>query len=261
MFRIGEFSILSKTTIKTIRYYERVGLIKPSFVDKETKYRYYDASKLDDISKIISLRELGLSIKDIKLVNKGEDFNLVLSKRKKEIEDAIINYNHQLQKINVIMESNKMNQEVIIKNVDECTVYYCEGVINDYSEINDFVLSVGKEVAASNPKLLCDDYCFISYLDGKPTDKNIKIRYTEKVKEKGKETERIKFKVLPAVKVVSIMHKGSYSVFPNIYSFLFKYMEEHNLKMKELPRECYIDGCWNKEKEEDYLSEIQIPIE
>lgn len=41
MLRIGEFSKLSKTTVKTLRYYDKVGLLKPAFVDSFTGYRYY----------------------------------------------------------------------------------------------------------------------------------------------------------------------------------------------------------------------------
>ena len=53
MYKIGDFSKMSKTTIKTLRYYEKEGLIKPSFVDPYTSYRYYESSQLTDISKII----------------------------------------------------------------------------------------------------------------------------------------------------------------------------------------------------------------
>ena len=42
MFRIGKFSKLAKTTVKTLRYYDKVGLLKPAFVDSRryTKQRY-----------------------------------------------------------------------------------------------------------------------------------------------------------------------------------------------------------------------------
>ena len=66
MYRIGDFSKASKTTIKTLRYYEKEGLLIPTFVDPYTGYRYYETSQLYDLSKIISLRQLGLSISDIK---------------------------------------------------------------------------------------------------------------------------------------------------------------------------------------------------
>ena len=40
-----------------------------------------------------------------------------------------------------------------------------------------------------------------------------------------------------------------------------RYIEENGYKIIESPRERYIDGIWNKENKEDWLTEIQIPIE
>ena len=42
MYKIGEFSILAKTTIKTLRYYEKENLLKPVYIDLNTGYRYYE---------------------------------------------------------------------------------------------------------------------------------------------------------------------------------------------------------------------------
>ena len=65
MYKIGGFSKISKTTVKTLRYYEKEGLLKSIFIGPYTNYRYYESSQLLDVSKIISLRQAGLSIKDI----------------------------------------------------------------------------------------------------------------------------------------------------------------------------------------------------
>ena len=73
MYKIGDFSSMSKTTIKTLRYYEKEGLLTPVYIDQNTGYRYYESSQLIDISKIISLRQIGLSIKEIKKVLDGYD--------------------------------------------------------------------------------------------------------------------------------------------------------------------------------------------
>lgn len=42
---------------------------------------------------------------------------------------------------------------------------------------------------------------------------------------------------------------------------LLKYAEEKGYVVSGLSRECYIDGIWNKESEEDWLTEIQLPVE
>lgn len=71
MYRIGEFSILSKTTIKTLRYYEKEKLLIPSYVDNNNGYRFYETAQLLELSKIISLRQIGMTIDNIKEILKG----------------------------------------------------------------------------------------------------------------------------------------------------------------------------------------------
>lgn len=86
MYKIGDFSKMSKTTIKTLRYYEKEGLLKPIHVDRNTGYRYYETGQLVELSKIISLRQIGLSIKDIKSILKGYNIEEILKKKKEELE-------------------------------------------------------------------------------------------------------------------------------------------------------------------------------
>ena len=73
MLRIGEFSKLSKTTIKTLRYDDEIGLLKPEEIDEFTKFRYYSTSQLFELHKNQSLRQIGLSIAEIKSIISGKD--------------------------------------------------------------------------------------------------------------------------------------------------------------------------------------------
>ena len=57
-----------------------------------------------------------------------------------------------------------------------------------------------------------------------------------------------------------IYHKGAYSNLRDSYNKILKYIEENKLEIIDTPRECYIDGCWNKENEEDFLTEIEFPV-
>ena len=72
-YRIGEFARLSATPVKTLRFYDELGLLTPSEVDVRTRYRYYDAAQLHDIAAIRALKELGASLEDIRLVIKRTD--------------------------------------------------------------------------------------------------------------------------------------------------------------------------------------------
>lgn len=262
MYKIGEFSKMSKTTIKALRYYEKEGILKPAFIDQDTSYRYYESSQLVHISKIISLRQTGLSINDIRMVLDGYDMIEILKKRKQEIENNLINYNIELSKINYLLEGNNMKNEIFIKEIPSYTVYYCDGVISNFSKISEFVLQAGEECAKVNPDLKCitPDYCYVSYLDGEYKEKDIRIRYAQAVQKVGKETERIKFMKSNPIKAICIYHRGAYDNLRDSYNIVLKYIEDNGYEIIDNPRECYIDGCWNKEIENDYLTEIQFPV-
>lgn len=262
MYQIGEFSILSKTTIKTLRYYEKEGLLCPSFVDEENGYRYYETSQLLDLSHIISLRQLGISIKDIKSIFQTGNIEMFLRKRKEEIEKDLLTYQHQLSKINYILEERNMNYEIMMKELPSYTVYYKEGIIKNYSEITSFILSSAEECKKTNPNLKCiqPDYCFVSYLDGEYKETNVKIKYSQAVEKAGISNETIRFEQLKPVNAVCIYHKGTYDKLPDAYHFMMDYIEKNNLQIVEPPRERYIDGMWNKENQEDWLTEIQVPV-
>ena len=253
---------MSKTTIKALRYYESEGLLKPVFIDSYTGYRYYESSQLADVSRIVSLRQAGLSIKEIKRVFDGEDFALILNQRKQKIEKELSDYNIQLSKINYLLEGHNMKNEIIIKEIPSYTVYFSEGVVKDFSEITSFVLHAGLECSKANPGLKCitPDYCFVSYLDGEYKEKDIAVRYSQAVEKAGKETENIRFAEIAPVTAACIYHKGSYDGLRDAYNAVLKYVEENGYTVADNPRECYIDGCWNKDNENDYLTEIQIPI-
>ena len=86
MLRIGDFSKLSKVTIKALRYYEKEGLLIPKNVDAFNGYRYYESNQLLDVSRIISLKQIGLSIDEIKkIIIDNESLEKILKSRKKEL--------------------------------------------------------------------------------------------------------------------------------------------------------------------------------
>ena len=155
-----------------------------------------------------------------------------------------------------------MEKEVILKELPSHIVYYKEGVIKNFEEIVKFILQSAEECKSANPNIKCiePDYCYISYLDGEYKEANMKIRYTQAVTEMGIPTETIKFEKLNPIKAACIYHKGSYSNLRESYSFLIKWVEENGYEIAEPIRERYIDGMWNKGSEDEWLTEIQIPI-
>ena len=62
---IKDFSVLTGVSVRTLRYYDEIGLLKPAFVDEFSSYRYYDEKSLLRMQEILFYRELDFSLKSI----------------------------------------------------------------------------------------------------------------------------------------------------------------------------------------------------
>lgn len=126
MLRIGEFSRLSQVTIKTLRYYDDMGLLKPAHIDRFTGYRYYTVEQLPRIHRIIALKELGLSLEQIaSLVNDNlspEQIRELLRLQQAEIRQRIQEDQARLSQVEfrlrmIEMEAQMPDIEVIVRPV------------------------------------------------------------------------------------------------------------------------------------------------
>ena len=104
-------------------------------------------------------------------------------------------------------------------------------------------------------------YCYtIEHGGYKPKD--IDIEYCEKVTKKGTDSAVIKFKDIPAVPLAACLKVfGSYDKLYDNYVELFAYLEKEGYKIADAPRAVYIDGIWNQEDADKWLTIIQVPVE
>ena len=91
MLTVGNFAILCACGPRTLRYYDRVGLLKPAQVDEWTGYRYYEESQVLDYQKIRSLQSAGFTIGEIrKLLSAPEgEVRAALERKSAELEKTL----------------------------------------------------------------------------------------------------------------------------------------------------------------------------
>lgn len=65
MFKIGDFSQIGQISVRMLRYYDNIGLLKPSHVDESSGYRYYTIEQLPRLNRIAALKDLGLTLQQI----------------------------------------------------------------------------------------------------------------------------------------------------------------------------------------------------
>lgn len=267
MYRIGLFSQITKTTIKTLRYYDEVGLLKPAYIDPENGYRYYTSNQMVDLHKVIALRQMGFTVEEVIFIMNGENIESIMDIRKREIESQLKDTLDQLSRINYYIteskETSNMKYNAIVKQTPECIVYTKRFLAPSYESYYEIIPDIGKEVLSLNPGLKCaiPEYCFIEYQDGEYRENNINVEHCEAVEKMGVESDTIKFKKLPSITVVSVLHQGAYEYLKDAYTYAFNWIEENDYIVVGNVRESYIDGIWNKDKDvEQWLTEIQIPI-
>lgn len=124
------------------------------------------------------------------------------------------------------------------------------------------VEKIGPEMQRLGCKCPAPGYCFTIEHNKEYHPTDIDIEYCEQVEEMGTDNTIIQFKHLDAVpKALCMKHVGPYERFHESFTEAFAYMEEQGYKMAGALRTSYIDGAWNKEDPEQWLSVIQIPIE
>ncbi len=65
MLKIGEFAEETQVTIKTLRHYAKLGLLKPVWIDRFTGYRYYTREQMVRLNRIMALKDLGFTLTQI----------------------------------------------------------------------------------------------------------------------------------------------------------------------------------------------------
>jgi len=261
MIKIGEFSKIAKTTIKTLRYYDDINLFKPIFVD-ENGYRYYELSQLNDLLTIINLRSLDLPIDSILEILNGGNYQEILTNHIKKLEFEKKRKASQISSIKKMLKGeNQMEFKKELKEIESNVVYYRHGVIDSMNNLFNFVLEAGERCGKLNPGLKCKNYCYVTYTACEYKEKDVELEYAEAVYEKGVEGDGIKFRVDPKIKALCVQVNGPYTNLSSGYNYILNEVKKDNYKIVGPIREVYINGCWDKESEEDYLTEIQVPIE
>lgn len=164
MYKIGELSKLSNIPVKTLRFYDSEGILPPDKIDDFTGYRYYSASKLSDCYRILTLKELGFSLAEIKKVFKlsAKEYSALISQKEKELENLITQTEKRistLRTLNSALKENESMFDIVISKSEKLRLAYCRKIIRDKSETNDIFDKMQVEIPTDvigNRKVVID---------------------------------------------------------------------------------------------------------
>jgi DNA-binding transcriptional MerR regulator len=281
MFKIGEFSRLSRVSVRMLRHYDQLGLLTPSQTDSLTGYRYYSAEQLPRLNRILALRDLGFSLEQIAGML-DEDLSTdqllgMLKLKRAEVEGQMELEQQKLARLEVrirqMSESPKHGvYDVIVRDIEsELAATYRE-IATDDDHIQQMFDTV--EVYVSHfDQARADKPPFTIYYDDEYREKDMDTEVAVPLQHAIPENEIIRVRQLPRLSTVAcVVHVGAYSEIYRAYNSLLGWIEANDYQMVGPIREVYLrygaDGLdfelpttYLGKDTNEYVTELQLSVE
>lgn len=272
MFKIGEFSKLTQVSIRMLRYYDQMGLLKPAQVDIESSYRLYSAKQIPALNRIIFLRDMGFTISEIKSVMQRMEMNSSsvieeLSQKEAEIQQTISQQQDRLARIelakkDMLKEKLEINYNVKIKAIPSYQVFSLRKVVKDYYCEGDLWQEMTQYAVAHQLPLSEETQTLTIYHDKDFPEEDVDIEVCALINQDGIAEGDFSYRVIEAIPIMA--YSMVYGPFDNIsggFTAMANWLGEHNqYEMVGETRQIVHRGPWNENNPEDYLTEIQIPL-
>ena len=127
MYSIGEYARIAQVSKRLLRYYDEIGLFQPVKIDRESGHRYYSASQLSELNRILALKDLGISLNQIQRFVRDDispvEIQGMLSLKKAELEQQVLSELQRLRTIETrlkqIQNRDSLVKDVIVKDVPQ----------------------------------------------------------------------------------------------------------------------------------------------
>ena len=174
MLKIGEFSKLSRVSVRMLRHYDEIGLLKPAEIDRFTDYRYYREDQLPIAGRIAALKDMGFSLADIvrilEVYDDREKLDRFFSARQEELENLSKDTAYKLTLLDAarkrLRKEEDMSYNVTLKTIPERYAATIRMIIPRYEDEGMIWGKLTEETCRMN--LVEDDPCLcaVTYLDG-----------------------------------------------------------------------------------------------
>lgn len=268
MFKIGDFAKLTRVPIKTLRYYDEIGLLHPVQVDRFTEYRYYSAQQLPRLNRILALKELGLPLDHIKRILDGnptaDNLRGMLILRREQLAQDMQEAQQQLKRVEariqqIEMEGQMNTQEVVIKKVEDMWVASAGTVVPNYSNLGPVFDRLFGVVCGYVDRVSKQAGPGIALYREDGSMQNIPVEALAPLAKPIPPTEDVKVYQLEGATMASTLHHGPFHNLGTTYDALMKWVEANGYVVCGYPREVYLS--MDAAKPETWITEIQFPIQ
>jgi len=274
MFKIGEFSKLMHVSIRMLRYYDEMGLLKPAVVDRYTGYRLYSIDQIPALQQILLLRDLDFPIMEMPaILSHWDDDNIRrrLAEKRGELESELRRQQYRLQKLDQAIQDIEhgtldLHYAVSLKTIPSLLVLSLRRIIPAYDceetlwyELGDYMRRHGVCPAyASNENNLT------IYHDPAHKDHDVDVEVASVIEKPCLPTEAgFSCRNVEAVEnMACVMVYGPFSNIDGAYRAFARWLDDHNQYiMSGLSRQICHKGPWDEPDPAKYLTELQLPVE
>ncbi|MBT2386804.1 MerR family transcriptional regulator [Streptomyces sp. ISL-11] len=136
MFTIGDFARHGRVSVRMLRHYDAIGLLRPAHVDPFSGYRFYEAGQLARLHRVIALKDLGFTLEQVRAIVDervgAEELRGMLRLRRAELEAAVAaataRLGHVEARLRTIESEGRMStHDVVVKHVPAVRVAELSG--------------------------------------------------------------------------------------------------------------------------------------
>ncbi len=265
MLKIGEFAHLSGVSIRLLRYYDEIGLLKPSQIDKWTSYRSYGLDQLPRLNRILALKDLGLSLEQIaKLLDEQlpADYirgmlRLKQAELQQQVEEEQARLRRVEQRLQYIEQEGRMPKyDMVIKRVEAHLVASIHEPVASFPAVGKLIDEVMQYVTPYGVA----GYDAAIWHDIERPDGTIDAEGLAFIDKPIPASGRVSVYELPTVEVMAAtIHHGSYNNLSQAYAAIIGWIEANGYKVSGPSRELYMEGG-GAQDDESFVTEIQFPV-
>ena len=269
MLKIGDFSKLSRISIRMLRHYDEMGLLHPENTNADTGYRFYSEEQLALAYRITALKNMGFSLATIlEVLNTYSDstalaeFLQVRQTETREEAEALKQRMRLLETaINRLREDElAMKYDVILKTIPERYVASVRKTIPAYDQEGMLWQIMMSETATMNLQQ-AENCCSLAVFhdeEYKEEDVDVEIQIT--VKGNNINTENVVFKKVTEIEAASAIYKGSYEQITAVNHAVADWVRDNEYEFNG-PMFCiYHVSPGQTSNPDDLVTEVCYPI-
>lgn len=269
MIKIGDFSKLSRISIRMLRHYDDIGLLKPETTDTFTGYRYYTAAQLTDAGRISMLKQMGFGLSAIsELMQQYSDPQVLkqylLIKQKELQEQLSYTADRLLQLESTINRLGKdaivMKYDVTIKEMPKRYVMSLRKVIPAYNQEGLLWKQIGEETGRMGVKAAgnCNSLAIFHDEGYKEHDVDVEVQLT--VEGQYQNTEHVVFKTVEPILIASAVYKGSYAYITEANQAVANWVNDNNYTFAGPAFSIYHVSPAFESNPDNYVTEVCFPV-